>query len=146
MNQWFSTFLSSRHTNYEKKLAAHHSVKKRPKLWKYSYLCILSLTFKDLAAHQSVKKRPKLWKYSYLCILSLTFKDLAAHLKKFGGTLVRCGTPVEKHWLELCTLSTKKKIMKERSRNFCIILSLICVRCQLRTYIQMRQKHHYTIF
>jgi hypothetical protein len=51
----------------------------------------------NLAAHLSVKKKPKWWKYSYLCILSLTFKDLAAHLEKFGGTLVRHGTPVEKH-------------------------------------------------
>jgi hypothetical protein len=38
-----------------------------------------------------------------LCILSSTIKDLAAHTEKFDGTLVFCGTPVEKHcarWIE----------------------------------------------
>ncbi len=68
----------------------------------------------NLAAHLGVKKRPKLWKYSYICILSLTSKDLAAHLEKFSGTLVRRGTPVEKH----CTsVSLSEQTTATRYRN-----------------------------
>ncbi len=33
------------------------------------------------------------------CKLSSKFKDSAAHFEKFDGTLVRRGTPVEKHWI-----------------------------------------------
>jgi hypothetical protein len=35
----------------------------------------------------------------------LTFYDFAAHLEKFDGTLVRRGTPVEKHCLTLSKMS-----------------------------------------
>jgi hypothetical protein len=33
--------------------------------------------------------------------------DLAAHLDEFDGTLVRRGTPVEKHWSKMTTSTHK---------------------------------------
>jgi hypothetical protein len=51
IDQWISTFMSLRHTNFENKFDSTHKRKKRPKWWKYRCFCILSLAFYDLAAH-----------------------------------------------------------------------------------------------
>jgi hypothetical protein len=63
--------LSLRHTNFENKIGGTPWCKKT--------------------------KMKNIW--LFFCILSWTFiKDLAAHPEKINGTLVRRGTPVEKHW------------------------------------------------
>ncbi len=67
--QWFSTFLTLQHTNFVKQLCG------TPKC----------------------NKKPKWWKMTFFCILYQTLYNLAAHLEEFDGTLVRRGTPVEKH-------------------------------------------------
>jgi hypothetical protein len=67
--QWFSTFLSLRHSYFENKFGGTPKCKKETKMMK---ILLVLHTF-------------------------LTFYDFAAHLEKFDGTLVRRGTPVEKH-------------------------------------------------
>jgi hypothetical protein len=69
LEQWFSTFLSLRHTNFENMFGGTPDCQKKI-------------------------KKMKIWRF---CILSLTVSDLAAHLLKFYYTLVRRGTPAEKH-------------------------------------------------
>jgi hypothetical protein len=71
--QWFSTFLTLRHTNFIKKFGG------TPKC----------------------NKRTKMMKNDIFCILYMTLYDLAAHLE--GCELVRRGTPVEKHCSILIT-------------------------------------------
>jgi hypothetical protein len=50
----------------------------------------------------------------------MTFKDLAAHLEKFGGTLVRHGTPFEKHSNRqmICSNTCNMKEIKKGIRNY----------------------------
>ncbi len=70
VKQWFSTFLALRHTNFVKKFCG------TPKC----------------------NKRTKMKKNDIFCILYQTLYNLVAHLEEFDGTLVRRGTPVEKHY------------------------------------------------
>jgi hypothetical protein len=53
----------------------------------------------------------------FFCILSLTFYDLAAHQEKFDGTIMRNGTPVEKHCFRWKYLALRTEVSTIVPRN-----------------------------
>ncbi len=69
LNRWFSTFLTMRHINFEKK---------------------------SFEAHLQIKREHNDEMGQFLHTL-FHFEDSAAHLEKFNNTIVRRDTLVEKH-------------------------------------------------
>ncbi len=88
------------HTSFENKLGGTPKFKKEAKMMKVQLFMLFMLFM--------------------LFVFSLmTFKDLAAHLEKFGGTLVRHGTPFEKHSNRqmICSNTCNMKEIKKGIRN-----------------------------